>query len=266
MWLPVFLAVLGSTDVAPSEREVAVIAACETWRTGREVSTSPAIHRVAADGLCFDGIITAESSAEFVEAVGTLDASQPVVVVLTSGGGEVNAGMDMGEALIPLSTTVVAHRMCASSCANYPFLAGDRRLVGEGSLLAYHGGIPDTPEQYWTELRAEWSQRMTPQEVEQSIEASRAAAQVQVDRQDAFLESVEVDVDLFRWMASLGAEYVGDPASVCPVNDAKAFVFSEAKLAQHGVVIHQNGGPKSDADLETALAAQGRAGVACYVD
>lgn len=266
MWLPVLLAAFGLSDVAAPDREAAVIEACSTWRAGLDAEAAPQTRRVEPDGLCFSGRITTESSAAFVAAVAGFDPATPLVVVLTSGGGEVNAGMAMGEALVPRTTTVVAQRTCLSSCANYPFLAGDRRVIGPGALLGYHGGIPDMPEQYWTDMRGGFSQRMSGDELERSMKSSRDAYDVQVNRQDAFLKSVDVDVNLFRWMAGNNSLSADEWLASCPVPDAVMMVFSEAVLAERGIVIHENGGSGSDAELAAALDERGATGMACYWD
>ena len=216
--------------------------------------------------MCFSGRITTESSAAFVEAVAAFNPATPLVVVLTSRGGEVNAGMAMGEALVPLTTTVVVQRTCLSSCANYPFLAGDRRVVGPEALLGYHGGIPDTPEQYWTTLREEFSKTMAGDELERSMKSSREAADTQVNRQDAFLKSIDVDADLFRWMQDFNERSDAERLAECPVPDAVMYVISDVRLAGRGIVIHDNGGPRSDAELAATLEERGAAGMACYWD
>jgi len=266
MWLPVLLAAFGLSDVAAPDREAAVVEACATWRAGLDAEAPPQSHRVEPDGLCFNGRITTESSAAFVEAVAAFNPATPLVVVLTSRGGEVNAGMAMGEALVPLTTTVVVQRTCLSSCANYPFLAGDRRVVGPEALLGYHGGIPDTPEQYWTTLREEFSKTMAGDELERSMKSSREAADTQVNRQDAFLKSIDVDADLFRWMQDFNERSDAERLAECPVPDAVMYVISDVRLAGRGIVIHDNGGPRSDAELAATLEERGAAGMACYWD
>lgn len=264
MWLPVLLATFGLADVAAPDREAAVIEACSTWRAGLDAEAPPQTHRVEPDGLCFSGRITTESSAAFVAAVAGFDPATPLVVVLTSGGGEINAGMAMGEALVPRTTTVVAQRTCLSSCANYPFLAGDRRLIGPRALLGYHGGIFEEPEAHWVALREEWSQTMNSRDLEASMKASRDYATNSIARQDAFLTSVDVDARLFRWMQDFNELPDAERLVLCPVQDAVMYVISDILLADRGVVIHENGGPGSDAELAAVLEERGAAGMACY--
>lgn len=263
MSLPVVLALLGLFDIAPPDRETAVVAACKTWAAAR-TAESPAVHRIDDDGLCFRGNATDANAAAFVEALAETSADALLVIVVNSSGGEINAAMAMAEAMVPRQTTVVAERQCMSSCANYLFLAGDRRVIAPGTLLGYHGGIFREPESHWVALREEWSQRMNATDLEASMTASREYADSSLMRQDAFLRSVNVDPDLFEWMQSLNALTAEEKAALCPVPNAPLIVFSDAILAEKGVVIADNRGPQSDEALAEELGTS--AGMACYWD
>lgn len=265
MWLSVLIAALGPIEVAPPEREAAVIEACVSWMATRGLD-GPAIQKIESDGLCFIGGTDDANSAAFVEAVAGVDAATPLVVVVESNGGEINAAMAMAEVLVPRQTTVVAHRWCMSSCANYLFLAGDRRVVMADAVLAYHGGIYAESEAYWTKMREDFAKRMNDRDLEASMAASRAYADSSLSRQNAFLKSVNVDPDLFDWMQSFNRSSDAARLALCPVPDAIAYLPSEALLAERGIVIHSNDGPKSDAELAAVLAARGLSGLVCYWD
>ncbi|MDY6924691.1 MAG: hypothetical protein SWI22_12120 [Pseudomonadota bacterium] len=263
MWLPVFLAMSGVTDVAPPEREAAVIAACASWNAGREAEAPPRTHRVEPDGLCFAGDITSESSAAFVETLSGFDPATPLVVVVISEGGEVNAGMAMGEALVPYTATVVAHRVCASSCGNYLFTAGDRRVIDDDALLLFHGGARLIDE---AELREAIAPQVPADQLEAQIAGVLADLETQVRRQDAFLELAGVDVDLFRWMAGFNDLTEDAFFALCPVRDPRMVLYSDRLLAEHGVVVHENRGPHSDEAVAEGIAALGHPGSACLMD
>lgn len=262
MWFPILLAAFGLTDVAAPDREAAVIEACSTWRAGLDAEAPPQTHRVEPDGVCFFGNITTESSAAFVEAVSGFDPATPLVVVLTSEGGEVDAGMAMGQALIPRTTTVVAQRVCASSCGNYPFVAGDRRVIDDDALLMFHGGVPDLDEAGAREMLAP---HVPADQLDTQVASFLIDNAGQVARQDAFLESAGVDVDLFRWMAF---KDLSEDAflALCPVKDARIVVYSDQLLAEHGVVVHENRGPQSDEAVAAGIAGLGHPGAACFMD
>lgn len=263
MWLPVLLAALGMVDVAPPDREAAVTEACAAWMAGR-ASDGPAVHTIGDDGLCFFGGTNDTNSTAFVEAVSMIDPETPLVVVVRSGGGEINAAMAMAEVLVPRHATVIAQNQCLSSCANYLFLAGDRRVVAQGALLGFHGGIFEQPEAYWDAMRADLTARLDAASVEASMKASRDYATDSLTRQAALLESVDVDVDLFKWMQGLNDLPEEEKLANCPVPNAILIVFSDAILAERGVVIHHNDGLNSDADLAGDI---GRlSGSVCYWD
>lgn len=264
MWLSILLAGFGLPDAAMPYREIVVVESCAAWADGRETEATSAVHRVDDHGLCFFGSTTDQNSAAFVEAVAGIDPEKPLVVVVRSGGGEINAAMAMGEALVPRETTVMVHDLCASSCANYLFLAGDRRVILPGALLLYHGGIFEQSEEHWVALREEWSQRMNPRDLEASLKSSRDYETNSLARQAAFLENVDVDPDLFDWMQGLNALTQEEWLAKCPVPDASMMVFSDAILAERGIAVHRSDGPRSDAELAAELGKS--AGMACYWD
>jgi hypothetical protein len=263
MWIPILLAAFGTADIAPPDREAAVIAACETWNAGRDADAAPQTHRVEPDGLCFAGDVTSESSAAFVHALSAFDPATPLVIVLTSEGGEVNAGMAMGEALVPRTATVVARRVCASSCANYLFAAGDRRVVDDDALLLFHGGVRQIDE---AELREMIAPQVPAAQLDAQVASVLAGVDEQIRRQDAFLDLAGLDVNLFRWMD--GFSNLSEDAffALCPVQGARAIVYSDRLLTEHGVVVDENRGPKSDEAVAAAIARYGRPGAACFMD
>lgn len=264
-WSAFLLAAIGLPDVAPMEREIAVAAACSVWEDER-TSAGPAVHVVGDDGICFFGSTTEANAASFTQAIAESDSTKPLVVVVRSAGGEVTAAMAMAEALVPRTTTVIVQRSCFSSCANYLFLAGDRRVVLPDAVLGYHGGLHAPPEEYWTQTRAEFTAKMTEEEVAASMAASRAYIADGLARQTAFLDSVDADLGFFDWMQAFNMSSKEHQIALCPVENARFYLPSEALLAGQGVVIHSNLGPKSDTELAQVLAERDAAGLVCFWD
>jgi hypothetical protein len=58
---------------------------------------------------------------------------------IDSPGGDVAAGMRIGDAIHGLSLDVVVSRICTSSCANYVFPAGANKRIDEGAFVLWHG-------------------------------------------------------------------------------------------------------------------------------
>jgi hypothetical protein len=73
-------------------------------------------------------------------------AIRPEVLVVRSSGGAVAGWLDFVEAFDDRPRLVIVDGLCASSCANYAFAAGRRRIVGEDSLVIWHGGPVDAPQ------------------------------------------------------------------------------------------------------------------------
>lgn len=71
---------------------------------------------------------------------------KPEVLAITSGGGNVDLGMDLGEFVLNHALDVSVESFCFSSCANYVFTAGKNKWLGEKALLGWHG---DAASAYW---------------------------------------------------------------------------------------------------------------------
>lgn len=70
-------------------------------------------------------------------------------LVIASSGGEINAGMDLGEWVHERGLTVVVDEYCLSSCANYVFTAAWQKVLARGAVVAWHGSArqQDLPAQ-----------------------------------------------------------------------------------------------------------------------
>ena len=70
-----------------------------------------------------------------------LETDQSIdTLVISSPGGELNLGMDLGELVHAHGLDVRVTGMgCASSCANYVFPAGRRKTIDSGSVVVWHG-------------------------------------------------------------------------------------------------------------------------------
>jgi hypothetical protein len=65
---------------------------------------------------------------------------KPELLRITSSGGDVNLGMDLGEWVFEHHLDVEIVGYCFSSCANYVFLAGRTKVLNPDSILLWHGG------------------------------------------------------------------------------------------------------------------------------
>lgn len=97
---------------------------------------------VRAEGrvVHYDGRITQASVAAvrmLLEADGSLKE-----LAIRSGGGDVEAGLALGGLVRDRGLDVrVVGDVCMSSCANYVFPAGRRKIVESGALVIWHGSM-----------------------------------------------------------------------------------------------------------------------------
>lgn len=94
--------------------------------------------RVAGDAIVFEGRIDASSVQAFLKL---LEDPRITRLVITSGGGSVNAALDMAEAVHARGLDVEVPSACFSSCANYVFPAARRKRVGRVGAVAWHGNM-----------------------------------------------------------------------------------------------------------------------------
>lgn len=91
---------------------------------------------LAAGVAYYRGSISAEQNQRLLEVV------QGKVVkrlVITSSGGEVEAGITLGLWVFNHRLNVEVQEYCLSSCANYVFPAGYHKFIDAGAVVAWHG-------------------------------------------------------------------------------------------------------------------------------
>jgi len=93
---------------------------------------------VAADGRlgCFFDEISDSNVKKFIDQGG----KDVRVIVVNSGGGEVDAAIDVGEIILSNDVTIIVSGFCLSSCANYWFTSAKYKIVLSDSFVAWHGG------------------------------------------------------------------------------------------------------------------------------
>lgn len=84
----------------------------------------------------YSGAIDAEHNRRFFASLGGAPADR---IVVTSGGGEVDAAMALGRWIFEHEVDVEVAEYCLSSCANYIFPAGNRKIIRAGAVVAWHG-------------------------------------------------------------------------------------------------------------------------------
>ena len=124
-----------SGDVSKTFALGALLAACGGILPAVAQAQDASVHR---DGgvLVYHGPIDAAANARAGEL---LDEGGVRRLRITSPGGEVGLGMDLGELVRRRGLDVEVAGVCASSCANYVFPAGARKLLAADAAVIWHG-------------------------------------------------------------------------------------------------------------------------------
>ncbi len=91
--------------------------------------------RISPTAVSFSGQIEKDELSRFLKVYKPTDET----LTLNSSGGHMGAALDIGSLLIKnKNLAVVVQGMCASSCANYLFLAGHAKKIDHG-IVGFHG-------------------------------------------------------------------------------------------------------------------------------
>lgn len=139
---------------------------------------------------------------------------QPLTtLVITSTGGDVDAGMDLGRWLFKRQLDVHVTSFCGSSCANYVFTAARRKYVDETAMVAWHGGatqkdldaVPACEDEGWFKEYFDCDAGAYRKQIANAIEDLRA-------KEQEFFEEIGVDQEI----TVLGQ----NPEFACGVDDS----------------------------------------------
>ena len=103
--------------------------------------TVSAATQVRLDGnqIIYRGGLTAEANAK-VFALYEKASTKPTLLSIRSPGGPIDVGLDLGEWTHQQGLDVRVDEFCFSSCANYIFTAGVRKILGKNAIIGFHGG------------------------------------------------------------------------------------------------------------------------------
>lgn len=136
-----------------------VLAVTAPFAHANEMPSDPLSAADRAISACFEGYNTfnirasvyavgdvacvyGEIDRSMAESFKGVDMASITTVVVQSPGGSVASALDMAEHMGLFQKTLVIDGLCASSCANYLFLAARYKIVPDGALLGWHGAPP----------------------------------------------------------------------------------------------------------------------------
>lgn len=96
---------------------------------------------VTIDGeqIIYNGSLTAEANAK-VLALYEAATVKPLTLSIRSPGGPIDVGLALGEWVHQQGMNVRVDEFCFSSCANYIFTAGAKKILGKDAVIGFHGG------------------------------------------------------------------------------------------------------------------------------
>jgi hypothetical protein len=92
--------------------------------------------KLSLDTISFKGNIEADEVQKF-QAVFSDDIKK---IIVDSGGGRTIVGLQIGQMLVGKNIEVEVNGTCMSSCANYIFAAGVKRIINNG-IVGFYGNL-----------------------------------------------------------------------------------------------------------------------------
>ena len=116
-----------------------LIVGCTSLKDVAESSQNSEAFVGIEDGqLIYKGEIT-ETSNNVIFSLFRASELKPNRLLISSQGGEIGAGMDLGQWVKDNNLDVEVIRVCASSCANYVLPAANTKYLRKDSVLIWHG-------------------------------------------------------------------------------------------------------------------------------
>lgn len=102
-------------------------------------STTENVYLTDNKTILYNGDINL-SNLEKLKEIYNSSTKKPKLLKINSNGGDIIAGMQMGNWLYDHSFSVEVIDYCISSCANYIFPAGKYKYLNKNAILYWHGG------------------------------------------------------------------------------------------------------------------------------
>jgi hypothetical protein len=107
---------------------------------------------------------------------------------ITSKGGEINHGMELGDLVYDYDLKVEVNDYCLSSCANYVFSAANHHRISNHAVIGFHGGITGMEKEITSFIKG------LPEEEQESTKKNLIEyMQSAIIRERKFFEKIGVD-------------------------------------------------------------------------
>lgn len=148
----------------------------------------------AVDGeLAYVGQLDKEANQRLFTLYDSL-TDKPKVLSIKSIGGAVLVGIELGNWVRAHKLDVKVMEYCLSSCANYVFPAGNRKVVSNFAVIGFHGGANSTYRSMVDASKKTLINR--PEEVQQMAALMLKDLQAQARQEQEYLEMIGVKADM----------------------------------------------------------------------
>jgi hypothetical protein len=147
-------------------------------------------------------------------------------LTIASTGGEISIGIDFGTWVFDNNLDVIVEKACMSSCANYIFPAGRRKVILPGAVVAWHGSATHRDKSE-DQLRSviigrykELKRPISEWEINNEVRLYRFYLRDIKEKQEEFYKKIEVD----EYVTRIGnVEYGVKGFFFMPVEDMAKF-------------------------------------------
>jgi hypothetical protein len=154
----------------------------------------------------YEGPISAEANLLFFQRV----AERPIKrLVITSAGGEVEAGIDLGYWVHKNRIDIEVPEYCLSSCANYVFTSGRHKYVREGAVVAWHGNYNHLKQTGLWKDDITYRMERTGEDEDTASVMARALVDRLVEMEQAFFSMIDVN-EFICWVGKMPPYNVPD--------------------------------------------------------
>jgi hypothetical protein len=147
--------------------------------------------------LTYVGDMNADANQRLFALYESLE-KKPAVLAIRSRGGDVVPGMELGSWVHAHKLDVKVMEFCLSSCANYVFTAGTRKIVSSLAMVGFHGGLSSMDFTVGGSDKAKYD-AMTKDAQAAYMAEIRKGIQPILDRESAFFKSIGVRQDITTW-------------------------------------------------------------------
>jgi ATP-dependent protease ClpP protease subunit len=152
--------------------------------------------RLSADRIEYRGTITEQANAEAL-ALFAAAGFKPTVLWIESKGGSARAGIELGDWVFARRLDVAVDTFCFSSCANYVFTAGARKLLAAHASLVWHGGPTQPVDATALEQLLQQTLQQQTAETRDALEARYSSAQLREQLQASLQELIDLETGFF---------------------------------------------------------------------